>query len=427
MTWARTNTFLKGRILKPFLPNERHPHLRSPHFKNLYPGDQVFIFDVKDDKWARGYAISKPWPNEYIATSCNLDELPVQNSEVVIFPLEFVKITGELPFPELEVNEDFNNIVDASAVPTIADSEKNHREATDGVQEHTAPSVPPLPTNINSVDNLSDEIMYTLELLTSHIFALLFTKLVSIYHALNETRIKLLYDLLTEDEAQVAKETVVFLFNKIPKLLASKTVRINTKSYDLENEGTDVSGYKSILARDAYDGRILHWGNATPARIALNSELGALDPNFPIKVHNYADKYSLKPPLGKNFSHEPPSHILVDFKSVSGSSAYQPPGFAGTIAYMYLRNSHKRLTEAFAVHTDSVDDLVNVEKISAALFRNVPSSEIVNNKVFLVTVLTEEVDLNLKNPQAPSVKRVKRGIAAGVADITRIFLATRDH
>ena len=126
-------------------------------------------------------------------------------------------------------------------MPTIADSEKNHREATDGVQEHTAPSVPPLPTNINSVDNLSDEIMYTLELLTSHIFALysmgefrLFTKLVLIYHALNETRIKLLYDLLTEDEAQVAKETVVFLFNKIPKLLASKTVRINTKSYDLE-------------------------------------------------------------------------------------------------------------------------------------------------------------------------------------------------
>ena len=32
------------------------------------------------------------------------------------------------------------------------------------------------------------------------------------------------------------------------------------------------------------------------------------------------------------------------------------------IAYMYLRNSRKRLTEAFAVHTNSVDDLVHVEK-----------------------------------------------------------------
>lgn len=428
MAWVKTNSFLKGRILKPFLPNERHPHLRSPHFENLYPGDQVYIFDIRDDKWARGYSVVRPWPNEYIATSCNLDELPVQNIKVVIFPLDFVKITGEIPYPELEVNEEFNNIVDASAVPTLADSEKNHKEATDGVQEVSTPRVPPLPSSINSIDDLSDEIMYTLELLTSHIFALysmgefrLFTKLVLIYHALNETRIKLLHELLTEDEAQVARETVVYLFNKIPKLLASKTARINTKSYDLENEGTDVSGYKSVLARDAYNGRILHWGNSSPARIALNSELGALDPNFPIKVHNYADKYSLKPPLGKNFSHEPPSHILVDFKSVSGSSAYQPPGFAGTIAYMYLRNSHKRLTEAFAVHTDSVDDLVNVEKISAALFRNVPSSEIVNNKVFLVTVLTEEVDLNLKNSQAPLVRRVKRGIAAGVADITRIF------
>ncbi|KAG5417393.1 DCK1 [Candida metapsilosis] len=428
MTWARTNSFLKGRVLKPFLPNERHPQLRSPHFKNLYPGDQVFIFDIKDNKWARGYAVVKPWPSEYIATSCNLDELPVQDVQVVIFPLEFVKITGELPYPELEVNEEFNNIVDASAVPTIADSEKDHKEATNGVQEDSTPRIPPFPNSYNEVEDLGDEIKYTLELLTSHIFALysmgefrLFTKLVSIYHSLNETRIKLSYDLLTEDEARVAKETVVFFFNKIPKLLASKTARIDSKAYDLENDGTDVSGYKSILARDAYSGRVLNWRNSNPALIALNSELGALDQNFPIKIHNYVEKYSLTPPLSKNFRHEPPSHILVDFKSVSGSSAYQPPGFAGTIAYMYLRNSHKRLTEAFAVHTDSVDDLVNVEKISAALFRNVPSSEIVNNKVFLVTVLTEEVDLSLKNTQAPHVRRVKRGIAAGVADITRIF------
>ena len=32
------------------------------------------------------------------------------------------------------------------------------------------------------------------------------------------------------------------------------------------------------------------------------------------------------------------------------------------VAYMYIRNSKKRLTEAFAVHTNSVEDFVHVEK-----------------------------------------------------------------
>lgn len=337
-----------------------------------------------------------------------------------------------MPSEDIRVSKKFNNISDDSNIPTIRDTELAHQEAVDGdaVDTYIKKHVPPLPTKRDhSRDTLLDEIGYSLELLNAHIFAVyaksefrLFDRLTAIYYSLYETRIKLNYHLLTAEEALVARETATFLLNKIPKMLASKATRLNQRSYDLDNADTDISGYKSIMARDPYSGEILSLGSATPASIALNNELCALLPNYPINAHQHKNSYSLTPPANKKFEVEPPSHILVDFRSVSGSSAYQPPGFAGMIAYMYLRNSRKRLTEAFAVHTNSVDDLVHVEKISAALFRNLPASEIDNNRVYLVAVLTEEVDLSIKTSgHVPTIKRVKKGVAAGVADITRVF------
>ena len=255
----------------------------------------------------------------------------------------------------------------------------------------------------HSRDTLLDEIKYSLELLNAHIFAVysksefrLFEKLTSIYYSLYEIRTKLNHHLLTSEEAQVARETATFLLNRIPKILASRASRLGKDVIELDYSDTDVSGYKSILSRDAETGEVLSLKTALPPRIALNNELGALVPNYPINIHDNFHNYSLKPSANKKFYHDPPSHILVDFKSVTGSSAYQPPGFAGMVAYMYIRNSKKRLTEAFAVHTNSVEDFVHVEKISAALFRNLPASEIENNRVYLVAVLTEEVDLNIK-------------------------------
>ncbi|CAI5756601.1 unnamed protein product [Candida verbasci] len=434
MTWIPTDSFLKGIIIKSFLPNDKHPNLRNINYQNLYPGDQVFIFETNDDKWARGYVIQKPFPNDFIVTSVNLDALPLEKISTCIFPLKYVKIECEIPFDQVEINRKFNNYSnEATQVPSIKDSEKDYKDATGSWGQSQDQSgkepTPQLPAQKDqSNENILDEIKYSLELLNSHIFTLysmgefrLFSKLSQIYFELHETRIKLVKELLTDDEAQVARETATYLLNKIPKKLASKAARLNSKSYDLENENSDTSGYKSILSRDAETGEVLTLETATPSRIALNNELSSLLLNFPINAHHSISKYSLKPPKNKKFYHEPPSHILVDFKSVSGSSAYQPPGFAGMIAYMYIRNNKKRLTEAFAVHTNSVDDLVQVEKISAALFRNLPASEIDNNRVYLVVVLTEEIDLNLNNTHLPSIKRVKKGVAAGVADITRIF------
>lgn len=455
--WKPTDNFLRGKIIKPFLPFEKHPNLHSDCLKNLYAGDEVFIFETKGDRWARGYAISKPFPNDFTITSVNLDDLPDLDIKVVVFPLKYVSVLEEVPISKIEVDKSFNNIANGEMVPTIQDAEFAYRRATDAsvddnddddgtplklnanggrVSEpsYSTPNgkkslAPALPMTSFKEGDLLGEIKHAINLLTSHIFALysigefrLFNKLSLIYYGLDETRIKLSNNLLTKNETQVAKETASFLLAKISKKLASRAARLNAHSYDLDNQNTDISGYKAILSRDTYSGNLLNNANAIPPRIALNQVLCALAPNFPINAHINTTEYSLGPKRNNNFFPDPPSHILVDFKSVSGSSAYQPPGFCGMIAYMYLRNNRKRLTEAFAVHTNSVEDLVHVEKISAALFKNIPANEIETGRVYLVAVLTEEVELNVKEGgTVPTVRRVKKGVAAGVTDITRIF------
>lgn len=437
MTWQPTDSFLRGKVIKPFLPFEKHPNLTNENLKNLYPGDEVYIFETKHNRWARGYALVKPFPNNFTITSVNLDQLPGLDSSIVVFPLSYVSIVDKITIEQVEVNKQYNNISDRDQMPTIKDLELNHKLAIEGklhsdvpVSLKLAPPVIPVYNlNSNASKGLLGEIKYALVLLTSHIFALysigefrLFNKLSTIYYNLDKARIKLLNSMLTDNEAKVAKETATFLLDKIPKKLASRAARLNAVSYDLDNQNTDISGYKAILSRDTTSGDLLSNDNALPPRLSMNQVLCALAPNFPINAHNNLQQFSLDPPVNQLSINDPPSHILVDFKSVSGSSAYQPPGFAGMIAYMYIRNSKKRLTEAFAVHTDSVDDLVHVEKISAALFRNIPASEVESGRVYLVAVLTEEIDLNIKESNnMPQIKRVKKGVAAGVTDITRIF------
>ncbi|GEQ69530.1 hypothetical protein JCM33374_g3202 [Metschnikowia sp. JCM 33374] len=457
MTWIPTQEFLHGRLLKPFLPFDKHPTLKNDNFKNLYVGDEVYIFETKDDKWARGYTLTRPFPHDFTITSVNLDDLPGLNIKVVVFPLKYVKVIERLPLNLMEVTDEYNNInVSETLAPTLKESEQAQSDAifgyrvaaggaggalgsrhgtragvgidtSDGSKNRSV--IPPLPFDtFTFTEDLVSEITYAMNLLTSHIFALysigefrLFNKLSDVYRGLDENRVKLTSNTLTEYETQVAKETTTFLLSTIPKKLASKAARLNERSYDLDNKNTDISAYKAVLARDTFDGSLVSLKNASPAQLALNQQLCALYPKFPINAHYNHKDFVVAPSTNEKLVHEPPSHILVDFKSVSGSSSYQPSGFAGMIAYLYIRNTKKRLTEAFAVHTESVDDLVFVEKISAALFRNIPASEVENNRVFLVAVLTEEINLTTKDTFLPQITRLKKGVAAGVTDITRIF------
>lgn len=435
MSWKPTETFLHGRITKPFLPFDKHPTLKNENFKNLYPGDEVYVFETKDDKWARGYTLTRPFPNDFTITSVNLDDLPGLKIKIAVFPLKFVEVVETLPLNLLKVVDKYNNVdVRKAVAPTLKELEKYFHQArngrltnTDLVQSKIV--VPPLPFDtFTFAEDLVSEITYAMNLLTSHIFALysigefrLFNELSTVYHQLDEVRVKLTHSFLTSNEVHVSKELATYLLSTIPKKLASRAARLNERSYDLDNKNTDISGYKAILARDAFDGSLLTFENAETSQLAFNQVLGALSPKFPINASENPQSYTMKAEPNPKLFHESPSHILVDFKSVSGSSSYQPPGFAGMIAYLYIRNQKKRLSEAFAVHTNTVDELVSVEKISAALFRNIPASEVENNRVYLVAVLTEEVNLPKKDTTLPQVQRVKKGVAAGVADITRVF------
>ncbi|KAM9937985.1 hypothetical protein OXX80_002499 [Metschnikowia pulcherrima] len=440
MTWTPTEYFLHGRLWKPFLPFDKHPTLKNENFKNLYAGDEVYIFETKDGKWARGYTLTRPFPHDFTITSVNLDELPGLNVKVAVFPLKYVKVIERLPLNMTRATDEYNNVnVSETLAPTLKESERageNDENSQNGAEievnmpsESGAAVVPPLPFDtFTFTEDLVSEITYAMNLLTSHIFALysigefrLFNKLSAVYRELDENRVKLTSNTLTQHEVQVARETTTHLLGKIGKKLASKAARLNEKSYDLDNKNTDISAYKAVVARDGRDGSLVSLQTASPAQLALAQQLCALYPKYPINAHRTPSQYTVQPEPNARLVHEPPSHILVDFKAVEGSSSYQPAGFAGMIAYLYVRNTRRRLTEAFAVHTTSVDALVDVEKISAALFRNIPASEVENNRVFLVAVLTEEISLPPQDTFLPQVARVKKGVAAGVTDITRVF------
>lgn len=427
MTWKPTKSFFHGTIIKPFLPYEKHPNLKNEHLKNLYPGDEVYIFEVNGEVWARGYCITKPLPTDFTITSVNLDDIPRQNILVHVFPLKYVNIFEEIPFRSSLSNtgskgEESGDNINNPLQNGLFDQE-------DGLVMKSKTHIPVLPINSLGANNLQGEIKYVLQMLVSHIFALysigeyrLFSRLSLIYNSLYETRLGLLNDVLTSNEIRIAKENSIQYLNRIPKKLASRAARINTLSYDLDNEDTDLSGYKAILARNPETGEFLSTSNQKASEIANVQVLSSLMSNYPIGIHNNREEFSLAPKRNKCFLHSPPSHVLVDFKSVTGSSAYQPPGFVGMIVYLYIRNSKKRLTEAFAVHTNSVDALADVEKISAALFKNIPSSEIESGRIYMVAVITEEIDLTVSESLSIGhVNNVRKGIAAGVADISRIF------
>ncbi|RKP30154.1 putative guanine nucleotide exchange factor [Metschnikowia bicuspidata] len=506
MTWTPTEEFLHGRLIRPFLPLEKHPDLKDNHFKNLYPGDEVYVFETKNGKWARGYSLTRAMPCEFSMTSVNLDELPGLTTKVVVFPLKYVKVIERLPLtaayapvhplplysggkvdfladcPTEQGSESTsenspsdqispsdnssesnsakhlgkNNSMDTSSSDTYISSDehlshlsekrvgemgrssdqstsfpKSADSAAGNYPEDSevAPIVPPLPfEKVTFHGDLVDEAAYAMNHLATHIFALycmgelrLANKLLDVYAQLDRLRVKLARQTLTHDEETLARKTIAAHLCSIPKYLASRAVRSSEECYDLDNAHTDVSANKAVLARDAASGSILSLMLALPSQLAIGQQLCALLAKYPVHA---GDHNADAPCVNAKLVREPPLHILVGFKAVSGSYAHQPAGFAGTIAYMYLRTPQKRLTDAFAVHSDSVDQVEFVRKLSGALFCDIPAADIENNKIYLVAVLTEEICLQAKQ-KGTQLAKIKRGVVAGVTDITRVFSRNR--
>ncbi|CUM66204.1 uncharacterized protein PRCAT00003863001 [Priceomyces carsonii] len=418
MTWEPTDNFLKGVIVKPFLPLDRLPDLKKNSLRNLFPGDEVYVFEVKDSKWARGYVKTKPYPRDYLIPT-KLDELPPSKVEIAIFPLSCAKIIARESFGDLESENGSKDLL----LP-VTSAETTENTYSDSSELHPLPR---LSTNFfkgYQDQDQDQDIIDSLEQLCAFIYATysygdfkLFNNLCEIYYSLNNTRIKLANEILTHHERELAKETITFLLNKSAKLLASSS-SVNEESQRSQSNTSGASGFKSILARDAISGKLLS-KESSPLRIAFNQVLCALDPNFPINAHNQKSDYSLKPIVNKRLHSEPPSEVLVEFKSLHKTSNYQPPGLTGMILYFYLRNNQKRLSEAFAVQ--SAGTMTDVKNISSALFPDLPRNEVENNRIYLVASLVEEIEIGNKGNDASSLKTVKKGLALGVADVTRVY------
>ncbi|KAG7922387.1 hypothetical protein KL905_001608 [Ogataea polymorpha] len=390
--WSPLSCFHYGRVVESFLPlkllDKKDPKHKAiaQNFVDVHPGDQVYLFEQEDGgKWVRGYVVSLPMPSDFLTAGATLDRMPENRVSVALLPRSCVQVVKEIPY------------------------NKSYVLSSD--------SLPPLPPESQALtDSFLDEVVFSLRSLAVYIFAVysmnqfsLFQKLKDIYSELDDIRLQFLHDLLTKDQKVLAQKQAAALVNRISKLLAPVI-------------SNDVGGYLAISSRDEKTGQLFR-ANKNPenminlAKVAQNQVFSALASNFPV---SNAD-VSFVPEKCPKLQPALPCHILVDFKSVSGSSNIVPNGYDGITAYMYLRNTRKTITEAFSI-TIRPHESFDLENISAALFKNIPASEVENTRVYLVAVLTE----NIRLPEN-TLPSIRKGIGAGVANITRIFSGRQGH
>lgn len=441
LQWTPLPMLAHGKIIRSFTPIDQFPSLKlSAFYQNLYYGDEVFLFETNDANWARGYLIVHPLPSDFIGNHVDLDKLPEMKISVVIVPLSHVYIIDRVPMSSNfspPSQSDFDNKYENSSIPSIYEIQ----QADSGEFIDASSNIklkPPLPMiRLNSGD-LLDEITPSLAQLSSHMYSFysiggfsLFEKLYSLFDELNNIRIKLQQNLLTKNEKKEAKLYTSLLLTKISKLLSSKGInRFSSQNGDSQQLKTDPSGFQTIAARDIHSGELYDYWEADlktqpiPKLVAANQISSALTPNFP--VSNDLEE-QLHPLQISKFDIVTPLQILVDFKDVSGNSKLNPAGYNGMTAYLYLRTAKKRLTEAFAIHIKNSKDF-SLDKISAALFRNIPGTEVDSNRIYLVAVITEEIKVGPSKAQSQtSIAKVRKGLAAGVTDISRIFSRHKGH
>ncbi|OUM51802.1 hypothetical protein BVG19_g929 [[Candida] boidinii] len=446
VTWTPLPSLVHGKIIKPFLPldeitsSTENTKTVLSHFRNCYPGDNCYIFEKSDDgQWGRGYIISQLLPSDYSSTVVSIDKLNESKISVCIIPYSYMRVieSFDLPSSNGKISENGEGEVSDSnsnnglvEMPSLLESENVRLDESNG---HIKPSIP-------FIQNESNELLYevsaSLKTITVYIYSLyclgefsIVDKLTVIYDQLDDIRVSLTHNLCTKFEADSAQRTASLLMGKVSKFLATRS-KINNKLVIKDQKKSSFSGYDSIMSRDSATGELFDGRCKDPslekinfAKVVINQTLFALAPNFPISDFDV----SLAPVKNNKLTKSAPSHILVDFKSVSGTSTILPKGYDGMTAFMYLRNSKRRLTEAFAI-TIRPDQELLLDTLSAALFTNIPATEIDNSRIYLVALLTEDIKLDPKTQPAvagtngiPPLNRIRKGVAAGVCDISRTF------
>lgn len=441
--WTATEKLLQAEVVKAFLPmedptvSEKISKKITKQLKNLYPGDQLYIFETLPISsglvWARGYSVVQPLPADFISASIDVKRLPEQTISISIFPMDCVKVLHQLDIDNSKNLADLDANFDSSIFnSTFYDEYDDFSSLVDsdyslGASKVKKQAKPQLPlTSATRSEDLADEIKLTLKTVSSTLFAVYsknnfdyYEKLCKIYNQLDDIRISLHYNLLTKHEEAMAKKNVILLMGKFAKLLASGGGLINRSLHSK----SDIDGKESILARDYNTAELCQFNSTegdivNPASIAQSQVFCALSPNY-IASSNV----SFVPPKNSKFQESIPSNIMVDFKEVIGTSTVFPKGYEGMKAYMYLRNVKKRLTEAFCINIGA-DQNLQLDNLAAALFTNIPAVEIEANHVYLVALLTETIRVSDGNSVLPVIRK---GICAGVADITRIFSQRKGH
>lgn len=391
MTWAPTTSYLKGAVIKPFVPRKKLDQQQNQSLKNLYPGDQVYIFETKDSKWGRGYLVPPTIKNDMEILSIglnNIDESPV------VFPLKYVTIVDKIGI--------IKNGPDA-----IVDKRLDK------------PNRPKFPSIENRQLTIKGQIRYAINELNGLIFISfacgelkVYRKLLELFNKLFDYFMKECHNLSAELESPELKETITSLLNKIPKILSNKELRVR-KGDVLWH--VIASRYQYTLSRDKSTGELLNLNNSMPSVIACSEEELALTEK---KLPDTLKKEGLSSTT-TDFKEYKNNHILVDLKKIIGDVSSVSSGLHCLYLQIYLRNVTRRLTETFVVKVRTMEELQKAQNISSALFRNLPD-DYLNENVYMVVVVSEEVSL-LRRKTFSNLKYVKKGISAGIADISQVF------
>ncbi|CDK24073.1 unnamed protein product [Kuraishia capsulata CBS 1993] len=422
-TWTPLPSLLHMKVVTSFVPLENvgaeGAKSLSKHFKSLYPGDECYIFEKYGENWGRAYFVSNPVPSDFSTTSLATHKLAENRVVVGIVPLQILRTIKEIPFGKtdknsiLEISDLMSNDL-LNSVPSILHTEMINQSVEECRDVKNDKSLPAFPSDPAKITSLMEDISISLASLMAHAYMLyssgefsLFEKLVEIHDRLDDISLSLTNSLLTQNEINSVRREAISLLNSVPKLLSLKRTR--------------VVGHDAVIAREDSTGRLFQLNGVedtmSPITIAHSQVLSALSPNYPVSQQNI----TFEPSKSSRLARVPPSHILVDFKAVTGSSNILPKGYNGMTAYMFLRSSRKILTESFAISIKPGQNF-ELDNISAALFENIPAAEVDGGKIYLVAILTENVITNSSGSSSVSqLSEIRSGIAAGVSDISRIF------
>lgn len=447
--WQPTGRLIYGVIMKSFLPLQKFPELvyHSNYYSNIYVGAEVYIFEMtNDNKWCRGYFCSRPLPDQFISTMTTLgDKLPSVQPEVVIFPKKCAHIFYEIsvntmPFFKLPEVSDFQNLMDtnckSSSLFTSLESDKDS-EVSDLAA--SKPSHPSFPFFRYLKRPLRDELGAVLALLCSHIYAMysagefvISEELTKLYNELDNTRLKLQFELTTEPERIILIRSASCLLAKISKFISSKgrTNGTTVKSYPIT---PDPNGFEGIFARDINTGELVNYETTNLQGLMVSSMLYGLTNNFPLVSPESVD-LDYKP---QNLFNNKKCHLLIDFHEIVSDASINNPRLNNITAAVHLRTETEMLTEPYKIDLSSQLEHFG-DRLSAVFIKDISRAIIERGKIFLVMSLTEKVKINASNQTPQSqfrapfipieqsdqmiISSIKRGVAAGVVDISPSFV-----